>query len=62
VIPSHFFQPNNDGPFWMTKEESEKIRKDRLVNNQMTSRKLTKAELAKKLEGHGVMAKGSGKT
>lgn len=53
------FQPNDDGPFWMSREEKERKRNDLVIPNKTVNRQLTKAELTLKLQEHGVTATGN---
>ena len=53
------FQPNDDGPFWMSKEERETKWKDLVISNKMINQKLAKVELFLKLQEHSVIATGN---
>ena len=52
------FSTSDEGPFWMSSEEREKKRHDKIIQGQTVKRKLTKKELQELILTKGITIKG----
>ena len=53
------FQANDSGLFWMTEQQREETRKDRVQQGEIQKKKNCKAKLIKMLQDHGITAMGN---
>ncbi len=55
------FQEDDDGSFWMSKEEKENTRQNKIIQGKSKTRALRKEELKELLEAKGLSTKGTAK-
>ena len=53
------FQASDSRPFWMTEQQREETRKDRVQQGEIQKKKICKAKLIKMLQDHGITAMGN---